>query len=257
MCHITHNWSLSNHVRCTTSHTINSSTIVREVSHRTRLTCSAPCGKNEGPLQPILPNHILSMVYIWTTSATTTPVDNRLTSFRSATWNITWPAKRKQDLVVWEAFVVAMPMTSPVALHQLAHESPCGRTPVILAHHRPQPWPTPAAWSPWRMYTYVPNFYLLCMVQIYCMCCILMRFTGCMSKIWTDMVCVCRFYICRKWLPTLYTCVRYIVFVTIYVHIWDKLICAYVLDSLYSWPDLCIFNENYRIYMLHHVFEVV
>jgi hypothetical protein len=34
------------------------------------------------------------------------------------------------------------------------------------------------------------------------------------------------------------------------VHIWNKLICTYMLDCM--WPDLCIFNENYYwIYMLY------
>jgi hypothetical protein len=44
------------------------------------------------------------MVYIWTSYVITTPVDNRLISFRSAIRNITWSVRRKQNLMLWETF---------------------------------------------------------------------------------------------------------------------------------------------------------
>jgi hypothetical protein len=98
MHHITHNWSVSNYVRCTTSHTINLSEIMCELSHRTRLTCIGPCGKIKAHYSPsylTLP----SPCYILGPAVRPLFQPTSLASFRSATWNITWSARRKQDLL--------------------------------------------------------------------------------------------------------------------------------------------------------------
>jgi hypothetical protein len=158
--------SSNKHVPYTTSHTIVTKASVCDAPHHTRLILHQWCVKRliahvwlvtdrDEKWRPIPAYPTLSMVYIWTSSAITTPVNSHLASFRSATRNITWSARQKQDLLggLGPCNADGLP-GGPAAL---AHESLGGRTPVILAHHRPPPWPMPAVWSPARRYTYVPN----------------------------------------------------------------------------------------------------